>query len=266
MDIKNLFGVQGKVVLVTGGGRGIGRQIAEGFVRNGATVYICSRKEKENVDTATELTKLGPGKCHGFRSDLSSVAACQTVIKKLKDDFKVSQLDVLVNNSGATWGEPFETFQESGWDKIMNLNVKSIFFLTQAALPLLEAAATAEQPARIINIGSIAGIGMMQGPTFSYDASKAAVHHLTKKLAGDLARKHITVNAIAPGVIMTQMGKQLLAMASEEELLAGIALKRFGKSEDMAGVALYLASKAGAWVTGVVIPVDGGALVRGSKM
>jgi len=264
MDATSLFGVKNKVALVTGGGRGIGRQITEGFVRNGATVFICSRKEKENVDTATELSKLGPGKCIGFAADLSSVAACKAVIKKLKDDFKVSKLDILVNNSGATWADTLDTFPESAWDKIMNLNVKAMFFLTQAALPLLDAAATPKDPARVINIGSIAGIGLMHGPTYSYDVSKAAVHQLTKKLAADLASRNITVNAIAPGLVLTSMGKQLLVMASEEQLKSTIALKRFGQAEDMAGVALWLASKAGGWVTGIVVPVDGGALLVSS--
>jgi len=267
MEAAQLFSVQGRVALVTGGGRGIGKQIAEGFVRNGATVYICSRKEKENVDTAAALNKLGSGSggcCVGFAADLSTVAACKAVIKKLSDEYKVDKLDILVNNSGATWADNLDTFSEAAWDKVMNLNVKGMFFLTQAALPLLERAATPTRPARVINIGSIAGIGLMHGPTYSYDVSKAAVHHLTKKLAAALADRHITVNAIAPGLILTMMGKQLLVLATEEQLKSTIALKRFGQAEDMAGVALYLASKAGNWVTGTVIPVDGGALVVSS--
>jgi NAD(P)-dependent dehydrogenase (short-subunit alcohol dehydrogenase family) len=258
MDLASIFSVKGKNVLVTGGGQGIGRMIAEGFVTNGATVYICSRNQKEIEKTCSELSS--QGSCTGIIADLATMTGIEALHGKLLE-LKVAKLHVLVNNSGTSWGEPIESFQEKGWDRVMNLNVKGLFFLTKTLLPLLQAAGTHEDPARVINIGSVAGLRAQTVPTYSYDVSKAAVHHLTKKLASDLSMQHITVNAIAPGLIPSNMSKQLLTYASEAKLKAGIPLGRVGKPQDMAGAALYLSSQAGAWVTGVVLPVDGGYLV-----
>jgi len=260
MEIKELFSVKGKTVLVTGGGQGIGRMISEGFVRNGATVFISSRSKSACEATAKELSAVGPGKCHAIALDLSTLKACDELIARLQSEFGVKSLNVLVNNSGATWAEPLETFSEKGWDRVMDLNVKSLFFLTRAALPLLRAAASALDPSRIINVGSVAGIRPQLVGTWSYDVSKGAVHLLTQKLASELASDNITVNALAPGLVLTKMGKQLLSYTSEENLTAQIPLGRLGKPEDMAGYALYLCSRAGAWVSGTILAVDGGQI------
>jgi len=165
---------------------------------------------------------------------------------------------VLVNNSGVSWGEPLDKYQEKGWDKVMDVNVKGLFFLTKELLPLLEVTATSADPARIINIGSVAGLNPQPIPTYAYDTSKAAVHHLSRKLAGELASRNITVNVIAPGAVPSKMSNQLLKYADEDALRA--ALGRWGSPEDMAGAAIYLSSNAGAWVTGGILKVDGGGL------
>lgn len=265
MDVKSLFGVEGKTVLVTGGGRGIGAHIAEGFVRNGATVYIVSRSKAACEAKAAELTNMGPGKCIALSADLSNVAACEEVAKKLQDS-GVTKLHVLVNNSGVSWGEPVEKHSEKGWDKVMDLNVKAIFFLTKSLLPLLKAAGTFEDPARVINVGSIFGIGIQLFPTIAYDVSKAAVHHLTRKLAGELSDRKITVNAIAPGFVPSKMSSQLSVYQPKDMMAKTIPLGRPGTPADMAGAAIYLSSRAGAWVTGSVLTVDGGFLVNPKHM
>jgi NAD(P)-dependent dehydrogenase (short-subunit alcohol dehydrogenase family) len=257
MEIGKLFDVAGKQVLVTGGGRGIGLYIAQGFVANGAVVYITSRDHAACTATAAELTHKGPGKCIALPSvDISNAKECALLISHLQK--YTDKLHVLVNNSGASWGEPFAKYSETGWDKVMDLNLKGLFFVTQATLPILQKAATNEDPARIINIGSIFGIAPQQFPTYAYDISKAGVHHLTKKLATELGsgEKKITVNAIAPGVVPTKMSKGLTVYKSEGELLP--ILNRTGTATDMAGAAIYLASRAGAWTTGAIISVDGG--------
>jgi len=258
MDIRKLFDVRGKVVLITGGGRGIGYYIAKGFVVNGATVYITSRDTAACNKVAQELTNSGsPGKCIALPStDLSTVSACLDLVATLKQH--TDKLHVLVNNSGVSWGEPLAKYSEKGWDKVMDVNVKGLFFLTRECVPLLEAAATDADPARIINIGSVAGLNPQPIPTFAYDTSKAAVHHLTRKLASELASKRITANVIAPGAVPSKMSNQLLTYVDEDALKG--ALGRMGSPEDMAGAAIYLASAAGAWVTGAIIKVDGGGL------
>ena len=257
--ISDLFSVTGKNVLITGGGRGIGLMIAEAFVRNGAHVFISSRDEKTITAVADALSAVGPGRCTAFPADLSSLAGVNVVASTLSTRFGVTQLHCLVNNSGASWGEPLDQFSEKGWDKVMDLNVKSLFFLTRALVPLLSAAATSTHPAAVINVGSIAGLQHQSVSTWSYDVSKAAVHHLTRKYADELAGQHITVNCIAPGYVPSKMSKGL--PTTYEQIASALPLRRVGSAEDMAGCCLYLASRAGAWVTGVVIPVDGGHLI-----
>jgi len=256
LKINDLFDVAGLNVLVTGGGRGIGLMIAAALVQNGANVFISSRDANTIERVASQLTKQGPGKCSAFAADLSSMTGINSVTSTLQS-MNIDKLHVLVNNSGASWGEAIETFSENGWNKVMDLNVKSLFFLTQKLLPLLRASATSERPARIINIGSVVGFHHQKPPTYSYDASKAAVHALTKKLAEELGPQ-ITVNAIAPGFVLTKMSAGL--PVSVKEISEQLPMKRTGGASDMAGVALMLASKAGAWMTGQIIAVDGGYL------
>jgi NAD(P)-dependent dehydrogenase (short-subunit alcohol dehydrogenase family) len=251
--MKNLFDISGKVALVTGGSRGIGEMIAEGFVANGVKTYISARKAEACDATAARLS--GQGECISIPADLSTTAG----VKALADDIgsRESQLDILVNNAGANWGAPIEEFPESGWDKVMDINVKGPFFLTQALLPLLEAAAAPEDPARIINVGSIDGLNVNRLGTYSYGPSKAAIHHLTRTFASHLAGRNITANAIAPGPFPSKMTAGI-AETMGEEIRKHVPLKRWGEPGDMAGAAIYLASKAGAYVSGVVLPVDGG--------
>ncbi|MBT3788187.1 MAG: SDR family oxidoreductase [Alphaproteobacteria bacterium] len=253
IHVKNLFSVEGKTVLVTGGSRGIGLMIARGYVENGAIVYISSRKAEVCDAEAVALSKYG--ECHSLPADISTMDG----IEKLAAAFaeRENKLNILVNNAGAAWGAPIDDFPEQGWDKIMDLNVKSVFFLTQKLLPQLRAAATAEDPARVINIGSIDGLGTTLMETYSYPASKAAVHHLTRILAHRLASENINVNAIAPGPFESQMTEHMLELHSDE-INAENPRGRIGSPEDIAGTAIYLSSRAGAYTTGHVIPVDGG--------
>jgi NAD(P)-dependent dehydrogenase (short-subunit alcohol dehydrogenase family) len=256
--MKDLFDVSGKVALVTGGSRGIGEMIAEGFVRHGVKTYISARKAEACDETAARLSEFG--ECVSIPADLSTMEGIEYLVKEVKR--REDRLDILVNNAGATWGAPIEAFPESGWDKIMDINVKSPFFLTKALLPLLENAASAEDPARVIMVGSIDGLGVNQMPTFSYGPSKAAVHHLARTLAAHLAARNITVNAIAPGPFPSKMMAHTLETVGEV-IREGVPLKRIGIAEDMAGVAIFLASRAASYVTGVIIPVDGG--ITGAK-
>ncbi len=253
--MKNLFDIAGKVALVTGGSRGIGEMIAEGFVANGVRTYISARKAEACDATAARLSELG--ECVSIPADLSTADGISGLVKAIKS--REDRLGILVNNAGATWGAPIEEFPEAGWDKVMDINVKSPFFLTQALLPLLENAARPEDPARIIMVGSVDGLGVNRLPTFSYGPSKAAVHHLTRTLASHLAARNITVNAIAPGPFPSAMMAHTLETMGEQ-IRKGVPLKRIGEPEDMAGVAIYLASRASGYVTGVVIPVDGGII------
>ena len=257
MKIANLFSVDGKVALVTGGSRGIGLMIARGFVENGVKTYISSRKADACDAAAKELSKVG--ECISLPADMSSMTEIERVAEEISA--KEERLDILVNNAGANWGAPFAEFPESGWDKVMELNVKSPFFLTQKLLPLLKAAGRNDDPARVINVGSINGINIPRVDTFSYPASKAAIHHLTKILASHLTPENITVNAIAPGPFETKMMAGTLA-ARRQEILDNVPLGRIGQDEDMAGISLYLSSRAGAYLSGAIIPVDGGSLVN----
>jgi len=258
--MKNLFSVAGKTALVTGGSRGIGLMIARGYVENGAKVYISSRKADVCDAVAAELSE--HGECISLPADISNIAGVEKLAAELSEREK--GLDILVNNAGAAWGAPLSEFPEDGWDKVMDLNVKSIFFMTQQLLPLLKAAGDADDPARVINTGSIDGLSIPRLETYSYPASKAAVHHLTRVLANKLAKDDITVNAIAPGPFESNMMGHTLRTVGDQ-IAAENPRKRIGTPEDMAGVAIYLASRAGAYVTGVVIPVDGGILISGNR-
>jgi NAD(P)-dependent dehydrogenase (short-subunit alcohol dehydrogenase family) len=256
--VSNLFDISGKTALVTGGSRGIGLMIASGFIDAGARVYISSRKEEICDQVAAELSQ-GSGDCISLPADLSTEAECRRLIEELRS--REDSLDILVNNAGATWGAPLEDFDDAAWSKVLDLNVKSVFHLTKFALPLLRAAGTADDPARVINIGSIDGIHVPILETYSYSASKAAVHQLTRHLAKQLAPE-ITVNAIAPGPFESKMMAATLESFGDQ-IAAQAPMKRIGRPDDMAGTAIFLASRAGSYLTGGIIPVDGGIATVG---
>ena len=251
--IEDLFSVRGKTVLVTGGSRGIGLMIARGFLANGAKVYISSRKAEVCDRVAKELREVGD--CVSLPFDLGISAGIDGLAAELSR--RERKLHVLVNNAGAAWGAPIDEFPELGWDKVVDLNLKAPFFLTQKLLPLLRAAASAEDPARVIHIASIDGLHVNPMETYSYAASKAGLVHLTRAMAARLSADDITVNAVAPGPFESKMMEHTLERMGDE-IRRRNPRKRIGTPEDMAGVALYLASRAGAYVNGVVIPVDGG--------
>jgi len=251
--MKDLFSIAGKVALVTGGGRGIGLMITRGFVEAGAKVYIASRKREECERVAAELSRLG--ECVAFGADLGTERGCRGLVDALAQ--RESALHVLVNNSGANWGAPIAEYPDASFDKVMNLNLKSAFHMTRFCLPLLEKAVQPGDPARVINIGSIDGLHVPAFETYAYSASKAALHHLTRVLAKQLGTRSITVNAVAPGPFESKMMAETLKRF-HGAIVNSCPLRRIGEPEDMAGVAIYLASRAGAYVTGAVIPVDGG--------
>lgn len=248
----DLFSVKGKVVVVTGGTRGIGKMIAGGFVAGGATVVVSSRKADACEATAAELSAFGT--CTSVPADLSNEAGAFDLADAVGAGH--DHVDVLVNNAGATWGAPLAEHDTASWSRVLDLNVQGVFHTTKAFLPLLRAAGTADDPARVINIGSIDGIHVPVMETFSYSASKAAVHQLTRHLAKHLAPM-VTVNAVAPGPFESKMMASTLA-AFGDSIADTAPMKRIGRPDDMAGVALFLASRAGSYVTGTVIPVDGG--------
>jgi len=257
--MHDLFSIAGKVAVVTGGSRGIGAMIARGFVEAGAKVYISARKASECAATAEELSKSGT--CVAIPADLSTEEGCRGLADAV--GARENALHVLVNNAGANWGAPLAEFPDSGWDKVLALNVKGVFHTTRALLPLLEKGAKPGDPGRVINIGSIDGLRVPILETYAYSASKAAVHHMTRVLAVQLAPRNVTVNAVAPGPFESKMMAATLDRF-RDAIVATCPLGRIGEPEDMAGVAIYLASRAGAYVTGVVIPVDGGITVRPS--
>jgi 2-deoxy-D-gluconate 3-dehydrogenase len=262
LAITDLFSVEGKTVLVTGGSRGIGEMIAAGFLANGATVYISSRKADVCDATAARLAKEYGGTCISLPADLSNLAGVDDLTARLTA--QTSTLDILINNAGASWGAPVEEFPESGWDKVMDTNVKGVFFLTQRLLSLLEAAGTAEDPSRIVNIGSIDGIKTPAFDTWSYGPSKAALHALTRQMGSRFAKRNIIANAIAPGPFPTWMLSTGVGGGGDVEgtdwaaVGAGVPRGRVGTAEDIAGLAIFLCSRAGAFTVGEVIACDGG--------
>lgn len=267
--MSNLFSVSGKNVLITGGSRGIGLMMAKGFSAAGANVLLTSRDEKACKEAAESIPK-NAGKVYYVPSNASTREGCKDLVKSTKEIFD-GRLDVLINNAGTSWGEdPYDRESSAranwGWDKVMDLNVKGLFYLSRECVPMLQRS-KGEDPGRIINIGSIAGIVGQEAPTHAYDVSKAAVHHLTKKMAADLAPRGITVNAIAPGYVPSRMTASLKAYGAMPETIAeGIPLGRMGNGDDMAGAAIYLSSKASEWTTGVILNVDGGACTLQIKL
>jgi NAD(P)-dependent dehydrogenase (short-subunit alcohol dehydrogenase family) len=251
IDTAELFSLKGRSALITGGSRGIGRMIAEGFLRAGARVYISARKADACVATADELSVIGP--CVSLPADVSTQGGVQQLVASYQQHEQ--SLDILVNNAGAAWGAPYEDFPESGWDKVVDLNLKAPFFLTQALTPLLKRAAT-DHLAKVIHIASIDGVSVNPQETYSYAASKAGLIHLTRRMALKLAPERIAVSAIAPGAFASTMNKD--ARDHGDEVAQRIPLGRIGTPEDMAGAAIFLASRAGDYVVGSTLIVDGG--------
>ena len=252
---KDLFSLKGRVALVTGGSRGIGKMIASGFLAQGAAkVYITARKAGPCEETAKELTRIFDGECIALPIDMSTVEGCNRLAEEIIK--REPKLDILVNNAGAAWGAAFDEFPENGWDKVMNLNVKSLFFLTKALAKPLRAAATKDKPGKVINIASIDGLSVNPMETYSYQASKAAVIHLTRRMAAKLIKDNINVTAICPGAFESDMN---IAARDHGDIVAkAVPSGRIGTPEDMAGIAIYLASRAGDYVIGNSIAVDGG--------
>jgi NAD(P)-dependent dehydrogenase (short-subunit alcohol dehydrogenase family) len=253
--MEELFDISGKTALVTGGSRGIGLMIARGLVQAGVRVIVSSRKEGDVVAAARELGEAGD--CEAIVGDVSTRDGAIALAVATRKRFP--ELDILVNNAGVTWGASLEEFPQSGWERVMHTNVEGVFHLTVALLPALRAAAERDDPARVINIGSIDGLRAPIVENYSYSASKAAVHMLTRHLAKRLASEHITVNAIAPGPFESKMMAFLLDNPESREMVEqGVPLGRIGRPDDAAGLARFLSSRAGAYVTGAVIPLDGG--------
>ena len=256
MDFNKLFSLDGRVALVTGGQRGIGAMITEGFLAQGAKVYISGRKADQGEAAAAEFGD----NCTYIQGDISTYEGCKALAAEIAS--REEKLDILVNNAGVAWGEEYTSFSEGGWDKVMDTNVKGLFFLTQALHPQLKAAASFERPAKVINIASIDGLRVNPWETYSYQASKAAVVHLTRKMASKLVQEDIIMTAIAPGAFASTMNKA--ARDHEDKVEKGIPAKRIGRPEDMAAAALFLASSAGDYVVGSTLPVDGGVVNAGN--
>jgi 2-deoxy-D-gluconate 3-dehydrogenase len=263
-SFDNLFSIKGKTALVTGGSRGIGEMIAAGFMAHGAKVYISSRKADACEATARRLTDAYGGQCIALPADLARLDGVENLAARIAE--RESQLDILVNNAGASWGAPLEEFPENGWDKVMDTNVKGVFFLTQKLLPQLRKAATGDSPARVINIGSIDGLKSAIFDTFSYGASKAAVHHLTRFMAAHLTKERILFNAIAPGPFPTWMLSTGVGFGGATENVDWDRIGqrnpsgRVGTPQDIAGLAIFLCSRAGEFVVGQTIACDGGSV------
>jgi NAD(P)-dependent dehydrogenase (short-subunit alcohol dehydrogenase family) len=259
MDLQSLFSLEGKTALVTGGSRGIGAMITEGLVAAGCRVHISSRTATACEETAERLAGY-PGECLPLPGDVSTMDGIEALVAGLSEREK--SIDFLVNNAGVAWGEPFEKFSEKGWDRVMNLNAKSVFFLTQKMMPLLKQRASAQDPSRIINITSVLGSRPDPMMAYSYCASKAALAQMTKNLAHDLARDNITVNGISPGFFPSKMTAHLMEDEdANKAMLSKARFQRYGKAEEIAGLSIYLCSKSGAYVTGDIISLDGGLLL-----
>lgn len=256
LSTKDLFSVEGKVAVVTGGSRGIGLMIARAYVENGVKVYISSRKADVCDKVAEELS--ARGQCIAIPANLASEDGVKQLTKQIGE--RESALHILVNNAGNNWGAPFEEYDEKAWERVLSLNVKGMFHLTRELAPLLRKGSRPGDPARVINIGSIDGLHVPRHETYAYSASKAAVHHMTRVLAKKLGPDGITVNAVAPGYFESKMTAWLLDN-ERDQLVGRCPLGRIGEPEDMAGVAIYLASRAGAYVNGEVIRVDGGTIL-----
>ena len=256
MDVAGLFSLKGRVALITGGSRGIGKMIAAGYIASGAKVYITARKAAACDATAAELSANG-GECISIPIDVSTVEGCKRLAEEIGK--REDKLDILVNNAGAAWLAPFDEFPESGWDKVMDINVKAPMFLTQALAPLLRKAASAERPAKVINIASIDGMSVNKQETYPYAASKAGLIHLTRRMSLRLIEDNIVVSAICPGPFPSDMNTT--ARDESEQVAARTPAGRIGRDEDMAGVAIFLASRAGDYVVGEHIAVDGGVTI-----
>ena len=253
--LTELFGLDGKTAVVTGGSRGIGRMIAGGLLDAGCRVIISARKAEQLAEAAGELSAQGP--CEAVQADLSTPEGCQALASAARE--RLDALDILVNNAGASWGAPLDEFPVHGWDKVINTNLGGPFFLTQKLLGMLRAAARPDDPARVINVASVDGLKVSDLETYSYSASKAGIIHLTRHLAKRLARDHITVNAVAPGPFDSKMMAFILDDSGARAALAAqVPLRRIGRPDDMAGAAVYLASRAGSYLTGATVPVGGG--------
>ncbi|KAH7928495.1 NAD(P)-binding protein [Leucogyrophana mollusca] len=267
LQIENLFGVAGKVVLVTGGSRGIGKMIASAFVRNGAKVYISARSSKDCDVTAQELCALGPGKCVAIPADMQKMSEVERLVTALSS--KEKALHVLVNNAGTVWAESLDDYPDEGFTKVLTLNLQRVFTLTQKLLPLLRAGASQagqennvyKDPARIINIGSVEGLGVPDHDTYAYSAAKAGLHHLSRHLGGRLGPEGIVSNTIACGAFQSKMTAQMLETTGDV-IVSQVPTNRLGTPEDVAGAALFLSSRAGAYVNGATIALDGGFLVN----
>jgi NAD(P)-dependent dehydrogenase (short-subunit alcohol dehydrogenase family) len=252
VDASSLFSLKGRVALVTGGSRGVGRMIAEGFLAQGARVYISARKTDQCIAAANDM---GP-QCHALPADISTTEGVRSLAAQIRN--AESALDILVNNAGTAWTSEFEEFPELGWDKVFNLNLKAPFFLTQALLPALRAAGSGKRPAKVINIGSVDGLRISPWETYSYQTSKAALHYMTRRMAARLIRDNIVASAIAPGAFPSDMNRA--ARDRGDAYVASIPAGRLGKAEDIAAAAIYLASRAGDYVVGEVLTVDGGVV------